>query len=187
MSCEQVLLDMKSTMQDTDLLPRLFSEPNCQGEMLTMISGQYQIPFSIRSMIIPFTFQIELIDSEHRWSSLLDHDLHGEIIEDTDEIIEQWYNEAETYIYYQSWSEANMTRVKQGDESYYEMTRRQCEETQDPEWCQYVVEEKKMDVDTDSAWWFWCVFILAILLFVILVHVQKKEQWWNQIHLTRVT
>ncbi len=187
MSCDQVLLDMKSTMKDMDLLPRLYSQPNCQGEMLSMISGQYQIPFPIRSMIIPLTFQIQLIDSEHRWVSSLDHDLHGEMVDDTDEIIEQWSNEAETFIYYQSWSEANMARVEQTDESYYDLTKRQCEETGDPQWCQYVKVEETPNIDNYSAWWFWGVFLLVILLFVILLHVQKKEQWWNQIHLTRVT
>jgi len=186
MSCNDVLSNMKATMKENDLLPQLYSEPHCQGEVLSICTGQYNLPFTVRSMIIPFTFSLDLIDSAHRWISMLDHELHGEVVEDTEEIIEQWLNDAETHTFYQSWSEANAVRVEQGNMSYYDMVKHKCQETSDIQWCQYV-EEGDADEASQGSWSWLVILILIITCLVFLLHVQKNNSWTNLHHSTRNT
>jgi hypothetical protein len=166
-------------MIEKDLLPRLYSQPNCQGEMTSVLNGDFYVPYPVKSLIVPLTFQVSLVDSEQRWTSLWDHSIHGEFVDDTDEIIEQWMNSSNTKTNYQSWSEADVIKVQQGDVSYYDLTTQKCKETHEPEWCQYMVISSSSDTSSSTSSTLWIVFVLTLFFFIagviILTHLQKNK------------
>jgi hypothetical protein len=180
MTCYDELNVMKSNMKEQNLLPRFFSEPNCQGDMMSGCLGVYHIPFGIKSMIVPLTTKLTLIDSGHRWTSTFDHAIHGEFVDNTEEIIEQWSDglpgEVSVRTYYQSWAEADKVDIQQEEYSYYELMKRQCEETGEHVWCQHLqmstIDENS---NTGSSWVIWIVFLLFLIF--IVWYVQEKKKW----------
>jgi hypothetical protein len=165
MACDEILRVMKGNMKKVDLLPRMYSEVDCQGDMISVCHGRHSIPFPIKSMIVPITCTLQFVDSEHRWDSEYDHELHGEMIRDVEEVIEQWYNEARTKKFYQSWSEADVVMVEKDKVmSYYDQVKKKCQETKDDVWCQYVTS----DDHHKGSFWEWIVVMMCLLLIIII-------------------